>query len=115
MGLRQQGSQAVAPVFESLSCLIFFMISNRDTPSLHPSIHKIFRCQEISETQKGSPTKFFATVRQQTFNGMFWDSLPPTLLNYENFGYQKLCQTEKDPPRSFSVEWDKKISDGVSK
>ena len=34
-----------------------------------PLIHNIFRYRKFCETKKGSPTKFFGTVRQQSFYG----------------------------------------------
>ena len=46
-------------------------------PSSSPLIHKIFRFQKFSETQKGSPTKFFGTVRRQILDGKSWYSPPP--------------------------------------
>ena len=39
---------------------------NRDTAS--PLMHEKFRYQKFSETRKGSPTKFFGTVRQKTID-----------------------------------------------
>ena len=50
----KQRSQAVGSGFESLSCQIFY-----PQHLLMP---------EISETQKGSFTKFFGTVRQKNFD-----------------------------------------------
>ena len=44
------------------------LTENRDTPFLPPFlIQKIFRYQIFRETQKGSPTKVFGTVRKQLF------------------------------------------------
>ena len=48
-----QGSQAVGSGFESLPCQKFLQF-----------IPNIFRYQKFCETQKGSPTNFFGTVRQ---------------------------------------------------
>ena len=58
VGLRQQESQSVGSGFESLSCQIFLTIY-----PLH------FLKPQISETLKGSPTKFFGSVRQKIFDG----------------------------------------------
>ena len=63
----QQGSEAVGRSgFESQPSPTFFNLNitteNRDTPLL---ILNIFRYQKFSETQKGSPTKFFGTLRQK--------------------------------------------------
>ena len=65
VGKGQHGSQAVGPGFESLSSQIFLRFRIVTPPPSTPLIHKIFRYQEFSETQKGSPTKFFGTVRQK--------------------------------------------------
>ena len=47
-----------------------FSTKNSDVPSLlHSFIHKNFRYQKLSETQKGSPTKTFGIVRQQSLDG----------------------------------------------
>ena len=46
-----------------------FRRKNVNPPSLIPNI---FRHQKYSETQKGSSTKFFGTVRQKFFNGKSW-------------------------------------------
>ena len=47
-------------------CETKYSTENRDTPLL-PLIHEYFRYQKFCETKKGSPTKFFGTVRQQIF------------------------------------------------
>ena len=41
-------------------------------PPHSPLIHKIFRYQKFCETQKGSSTKWFGTVRQKIFDGNLW-------------------------------------------
>ena len=61
VGLGQQRFQAGGLAFESLSCQIFFMIYLQH-----------FLILEISETLKGSFTKFFGTVRQKIFDGKLW-------------------------------------------
>ena len=68
VGLGHHGSEAVGPGFESLSCQILLRFRIVTPPPSTPLIHKIFRYQEFSETQNGSPTKFFGTVRQQIFD-----------------------------------------------
>ena len=76
VGLEQHGSEAVGPGFEPLLCQIFLRFRTVTPPPSTTFIHKIFRYQEVSETQKGSPTKFFGTVRQQISDGKLWHSLP---------------------------------------
>ena len=63
VGLEQYGSEAVGPGFEFLSCQIFSRFRIVTSPPSNPPIHKIFRYQNLSETQKGSSTMFFGTVR----------------------------------------------------
>ena len=65
VGLGQHGSEAVGPGLESLSCQIFSPFRMVTHPLSTPFIQKIFRYQEFSETQEGSPTKFFGTLRQK--------------------------------------------------
>ena len=48
---------------------------------LPPSLIQTLSVPEISETLKGSPTKFFGTVRQKNFHGKSWYSP----LSYPNF------------------------------
>ena len=74
--LGQPGSEAVGPGVESLSCQRFLRFRIVTPPPSKPLIHKNFRYQEFSETQKGSPAKFFGTVRQQIFDEKLWHSLP---------------------------------------
>ena len=57
VGLGQQRSQAVGIVFESL------------VPNIFTVYPQHFLIPEISETLKGSFTKFFATERQKIFDG----------------------------------------------
>ena len=59
--VRTSGSEAVGAGFESLSFQIFLRFRIVTLPPSIPLIHKIFRYQEFSETQNGSPTKFFDT------------------------------------------------------
>ena len=62
-----------------------------------PLIHKIFRYQKFCEIQKGPPTKFFDTVRQQIFNRKSWFSP----LRHKIIRYPKLSET----PKSSSTKW----------
>ena len=67
-----------------------------------PLWHKIFQYVKLSETQKGSTTNWFGTVRQK-----FWHEiviLPPSFpspLVHEVFRYQKFCETQKVSPTKF--------------
>ena len=48
----------------------------REILILPPPLIQTFSVPEISETLKGSPTKFFGTVRQKIFDGKSWYPLP---------------------------------------
>ena len=72
VGLGKHDSEAVGRGCESLSCQIFLRFLIVTPPPSTLLIHKIFRCQKFSETQKGSPTNFFGTVRQQIFDRKSW-------------------------------------------
>ena len=61
---------------------------------------------EISETLKGSFTKFFGTVRQKKFRRKL--VIPPIM--HKIFRYPKFSETLKGCPRNFSALWDKKFS-----
>ena len=69
VGLGQQGSQAVGSGFESLPC--------QKPLRFHP-LH--FSIPEISETLKGSPTKFFC--RDKKFSTEKFDTPPPPTPSY---------------------------------
>ena len=71
-----------------------------------PLIHKFFRHQKLCETKKGSPTKFFGTVREQIFHTKSWSSPH----RHKRFRYQKFSETQTGPRRNFSALWDKKNS-----
>ena len=79
------------------------LTKNRDTPP-SPLIHKFFRYQKFCETQKGSPTKIFGTVRQQIFHRKSWYSPH----RHKVFRYPKFSETQTGPRRNFSALWDKK-------
>ena len=66
-------------------------------------IHKVFRYWKFFETQKGSPPKFFDTVRQKTFNRKSWY----TTLMRKFFRYPKLVKHRRAPLRNFfgAVRW----------
>ena len=96
VGLGQQGSQAVGLRFESLPCQKFLrfipnifryskLVKHERFPYekfrrcetknfrrkiliLPPSLIQTFSVPENSDTQKGSPTKIFGTVRQKIFD-----------------------------------------------
>ena len=64
VGLGQQGCQAADSGFKSLPKVF----------TIYP-LH--FSIPEISETLRGSPTKFFGTVRPKIFDRKSWYSSPP--------------------------------------
>ena len=85
------------------------LTENRDAPSLLPSsllIHKFFRSQKFCETQKGYPTKFFGTARQQIFYRKSWYSPH----RHKIFRYPKLMKHWRVPLPTFLALWDKKFS-----
>ena len=82
----------------------YFLTENRDTPPSSPSpppslIHKFFRYQKFCETQKGSPTNFFGTVRQNNFDKKSWN--PPPLLSLKFFGTRNFLKHRRVPQRNF--------------
>ena len=81
------------------------LTKNRDTPP-SPLIHKFFRYQKFCETQKGSPTKIFGTVRQQIFNRKSWYSPH----RHKVFRYPKLMKHWWLPLQKLSALWGKKFS-----
>ena len=97
VGSGQHGSEAVGSGFKSLSCQIFLRF-RIVTP---PLIHKIFRYQKFSETQKGSPTKIFRTVAQQIFDGKLWHSLPPHFLSIKFFSTRNFLKNRRFPYEIF--------------
>ena len=68
---------------------------NLGTPhlALLSPIFEIFGQQRFSENQKGSPTKIFGTVRQQSFDMEFFYSLAPSLLPSLPSSYPKKGST----------------------
>ena len=62
-------------------------------------IHKFLRYRKFSETQKVSPTKFFGTVRQQSFDRKLW--YPPLFLIPKVFRYQKFPESQKGSSTKF--------------
>ena len=69
-----------------------------DKPPLLLSI-KIFDTWSFSETQKGSPTKYFDTVRQNSFYGKSWNPLP--LLSLTFFDTRRFLKHRRVFQRSF--------------
>ena len=70
-------------------------------------MHKTFRYPKFSVILKGSPTKFFLTVRQK-FPTENRDTAP--ISPWIFFHTRKFLKHRRDPLRSFSVLWDKKFS-----
>ena len=71
-----------------------------------PLIHKFFRHQKLCWTKKGSPTKFFGTVREQIFHRKSWSSPH----RHKRFRYQKFSETQTGPRRNFSALRQKKFN-----
>ena len=76
-----------------------------DNSVMPPPMHQNFRCQSFFETQKGSPTKFFAPVRQKNFD----KTMMPPLLCIKNFDTRIFLKRRRIPLRNFWALWDKKI------
>ena len=69
-------------------------------------IPNLFQYQKFSETQKGSSTNFFGTVRLKNFDRKSWDNR----LERKIFRYPKLLTLWRVPQRNVSVLWDETIS-----
>ena len=70
-------------------------------------MHKIFRYPIYSESQKGSPTNFFGTVRPK-----LWQKIvihPPLLLSITFFDTRNFLKHRRVPLRNFWTLWDKKL------
>ena len=65
----QQGFEAVGTGSNPSFYLPFFSISITTENGDPPLMHQKLRYQNFSENRKGSPTKFFGTMRQNTFDG----------------------------------------------
>ena len=66
----------------------------------------VFRYRKFSETQKGSLTKSFGTVKQNSFTE---NPDTPTHLMHEKFLNQIFSETMKSSLRNVSTQWDKKF------
>ena len=74
-------------------------------------MHKFFRYPNFSETLKGCPRNFSA-LWDQKFSTENRVTPPPSLSNPKIFFYtRKILKHRRDPLRSFSVLWEKKIFD----
>ena len=73
--------------------------------SSHPSYPKISSISEFFETQKGSPTKAFGTVRQQFFCWKLWYPL----LGINFFDTRNFVKHSKVPLGKDSVLWNKTL------
>ena len=87
-----------------------FSTENLDTPP-PPSYPLIFSLPEIfwNTAQKGSPTKFFGTVRQKKFRQKI-ENRDITLWSIKFFDTRNSWNTKGFPLRKFSELWDKKFS-----
>ena len=86
-------------------------------PTPPPPMHGNFRYQNFFETQKGSPTNFFGTVRQKIFDKTVMLSRsvrlsppPHPLLCMEISDTRVFLKHKRVPQRIFSALWDKKNS-----
>ena len=77
-------------------------------PPPPPLIHKFFRYQKFCETKKGSPTKFFGTVRQQIFYRKSWYSP----LSHKVFRHPKFSETQTGSSTKFFGTVRQKIFNG---
>ena len=75
----------------------------------HSLIPEIFRYHKFSITQKGFSTKFFGSVRQETFD---WNREYPSSphLSKNTFDTKFFLKHRRVPPRVFSALRDKKLS-----
>ena len=62
---------------------------------------------EILSYREGSATKFSRKMRQKSLRRRF--VILPTPFMHKTFRYPRFIETPKSSPRSFSVQWDKKI------
>ena len=75
---------------------------------ISPLRNKIFRYPKLCETQKGSSTEGFGTVKQNSFDGKSWYPAPLIPLTFlETRSFLKLG---KFSLRTFSVVWDNTFS-----
>ena len=75
------------------------LTDNRETHS--SLIPNTFRYPKPFETQKGSSTKWFGTVRQNNFDGESWK--PPPLLSLTIFDNRNFLKHRRAPLRNDSV------------
>ena len=81
----------------------FCEAKNVDKKSWYPLLmHKVFRYQIFSETQRSSPTKFFGTVRRKTLT----KNRDIPFLCIKCFDTTIFLKHRKVPPRKFSALWD---------
>ena len=106
---RTAGSWSASYGFDSQPLPAFFNFintsENRDIP-FH--MHKNFRLQKFSQTQKGSSTKWFGTVRQNIFHKKSW--YPPLIDN--SFRYDFFWSTKRFPSKKFFGTVRQKSVDG---
>ena len=75
---------------------------------ISPLRNKIFRYPKPCETQKGSSTKGFGTVKQNSFDGK--SSYPATLIPLTFLDNRNFLKLGRVSLRTFSVVWDNTIS-----
>ena len=76
-------------------------------PPPRPLIHKFFRYQKVSETKKGSPTKYFRYCKTTIF---FIENRAIPLLGIKFFDTQNFLRHRRFPRRNFSELWDEDFS-----
>ena len=75
---------------------------------ISPLGNKIFRYPKLCETQKGSSTKGFGTVKQNSFDGKSW--YPAPLIHLTFLDTRRLLKLGRVSLRTFSVVWENTFS-----
>ena len=75
-----------------------------------PLRHKIFGYLKLSETQKGSLTKFFETEKKNSWQENVIRLPTPSFLLPKTFSDTRIFLKHRRVPRNFSVLWDYKLT-----